>query len=440
MLNYLGGLLDNPARGVGIDPAQVDPNQRWALRGMTLQALGNQIAGGTPFYQSMQSIATGMQEREQAELERRQKQAQLEAQMAQQQQLAALFGQDPAAASATQAALGAPVAQAGPVGPTVQRAQLQQQAVQQFNPNKAKADQYRRAASLVAATSPETAAKYVEIADKIDPREEFYAPTEGQGGFFQASKSGQVRGVDGFQPKQPPAPAAVQEYQFAVSQGYKGGFDQWDQARRRAGATNVSVTNAEKPFINALAPAIAQQVAGSAESAASARSTLATVSQIKAALPKAITGPGADARIYLSRLQSTLGVGGANEAEKLANTQRVLQGLAQTQLNAAEQMAGQGAITDFERGLIAQTAGGNINMTPAEITAALDAVEKVSRLRVNTFERNVQSLQAIPGMAPLMPFFAGQGGAPAATQQAPAAPTNIQEAARQELLRRQGAR
>lgn len=37
------------------------------------------------------------------------------------------------------------------------------------------------------------------------------------------------------------APSSVREYQFAVSQGFKGSFDQWDQARRRAGAPSVSV-------------------------------------------------------------------------------------------------------------------------------------------------------------------------------------------------------
>ena len=36
-------------------------------------------------------------------------------------------------------------------------------------------------------------------------------------------------------------PAAVQEYEYAKDQGYKGTFEQWDTARKRAGATNLSV-------------------------------------------------------------------------------------------------------------------------------------------------------------------------------------------------------
>jgi hypothetical protein len=47
-------------------------------------------------------------------------------------------------------------------------------------------------------------------------------------------------------------PAALREYQFSVKQGYKGSFDQWDQARRRAGASNVSVNTGQKGFDNTL--------------------------------------------------------------------------------------------------------------------------------------------------------------------------------------------
>jgi len=42
-------------------------------------------------------------------------------------------------------------------------------------------------------------------------------------------------------PKDTAPPAAIQEYQFAVGQGYRGSFDEWDRARKRAGATNLSV-------------------------------------------------------------------------------------------------------------------------------------------------------------------------------------------------------
>lgn len=38
-------------------------------------------------------------------------------------------------------------------------------------------------------------------------------------------------------------PSAVQEYKFAQSQGYRGTFEQWDTARKQAGATNISLAS-----------------------------------------------------------------------------------------------------------------------------------------------------------------------------------------------------
>lgn len=55
-------------------------------------------------------------------------------------------------------------------------------------------------------------------------------------------------------PKAPDLPSAVQEYQFAVGQGYKGSFNDWDTSRRRAAATNVNVpvNMGQKGFDNTL--------------------------------------------------------------------------------------------------------------------------------------------------------------------------------------------
>ncbi len=38
-------------------------------------------------------------------------------------------------------------------------------------------------------------------------------------------------------------PAAIQEYEYAKNQGYKGTFEQWDTARKRAGATSLTVNS-----------------------------------------------------------------------------------------------------------------------------------------------------------------------------------------------------
>ena len=65
---------------------------------------------------------------------------------------------------------------------------------------------------------------------KVGAGETMVAP-DGKGGFRVVFSN----------PKEADLPADVRGYQFAVSQGYKGTFDQWDQTRRRASANSVNV-------------------------------------------------------------------------------------------------------------------------------------------------------------------------------------------------------
>lgn len=420
MLNFLGGLLDNPGRAVGIDPETIDPRDRTAYRGMVLSALGNSIAGGTPFYQALGSIREGMDAREQAERERQQMLAQQQMQQQLQEEFGAALNGQPAPGVGGDG--GAPGAQGG------------------VSPQSLKAQALRRAAMRVAAVSPDTARKYIEMAEAIDPRPEFFAPTavtgpDGQPMLAQFGKHGEQRAIQGFGPAAPELPTSVREFQFG--QGDPS-FNEWLTNQRRAGASNVNVpisVNTERSFTSTLAGLIATQVADSAEQAAAARDNLATIERIRAALPTAITGPGADARIFVARLQNALGVGGGTEQERLANTARVVQGLAQAELNAAQQMKGQGQITEGEREIIRRAAAGQITMSPPEISALLVAIEKVAQARIAAHQRNVQALGNIEGAAPLMPFFSGPDGGAAPGQSA--VPSSIREAARQELLRRQ---
>lgn len=41
-------------------------------------------------------------------------------------------------------------------------------------------------------------------------------------------------------------PSSIQEYKFAVAQGYKGSFEDWDRSSKRAGATNLNVNTGER--------------------------------------------------------------------------------------------------------------------------------------------------------------------------------------------------
>lgn len=62
-------------------------------------------------------------------------------------------------------------------------------------------------------------------------------------GDIARDESGAVLWQNPAEPQKPEAaPSSVREYQFAVSQGYKGTFEQFELSKRKAGATNVGVT------------------------------------------------------------------------------------------------------------------------------------------------------------------------------------------------------
>jgi len=87
-------------------------------------------------------------------------------------------------------------------------------------------------------------------------------------------------------PKAEAAPAAVKEYQFAVGQGYKGTFQQFQLEQKRAGATNVSnsVSMAgPKAFETELGKMDADQLVKWRDGAQAGQATLGTVKRLEEA-------------------------------------------------------------------------------------------------------------------------------------------------------------
>ena len=176
-----------------------------------------------------------------------------------------------------------------------------------------------------------------------------------------------------------------------------------------AGATrnNISV-NTEKNLFGAVADGVGKQVATIADQARAAAGTIRTVGQIREALDsgKVMAGPGTSARVVMTQIGQILGIGGRDSAEVLANTRSAIQGLAQLELDAAQQMKGQGQITEAERGIIRRAAAGDIDkMTTQELRVLTDTLDKTARYKIAANQRNVEMLGANPGSAPLAPYM-----------------------------------
>lgn len=208
-------------------------------------------------------------------------------------------------------------------------------------------------------------------------------------------------------PKEDTTPSAVKEYQFAKSQGYAGTFEQFEIAKKRAGATSLNV-NTAKPLLNTVAEGLGKQLDSGLENARAAQSAIQTAHSLKSAIDsgKVISGPGATFRIAGLQIGQTLGIGGKDAAETLANTRQAMQSMAQAELDAAAQMKGQGALTEAERAILRRAAAGDIDsLTGPEIRQLADVSERNARRKIAGHRANVNRLKAMPDAAAIMPFY-----------------------------------
>lgn len=173
-----------------------------------------------------------------------------------------------------------------------------------------------------------------------------------------------------------------------------------------AGANNVSVNTAEKPFLSELGKGAAGEVLSGFNQAQQATQTLANIAQIRSGMNKAITGPGANARITLAQIGEAMGVNGKDTTEKLTNTRNVIQGLARQELAAAGQMKGQGQITEAERGILRRAESGDVSsLTVPELNVMVGAMERIANYRIQSHNQNVQRLKGDPNAAPMVQYL-----------------------------------
>jgi hypothetical protein len=266
--------------------------------------------------------------------------------------------------------------------------------------------------------------KYPEFAQNIKGIEDLLGPQDvklGAGERIYNRQTGQLMFEGGEKPE------AMSEYQRLLAQRdkfppesetYKALTARINKLVEADKGQNISVSvNAGGTFFKELAGGLAGNVNTIIQGGQTAQKNLQTISQIRGALPTAITGTAADFRLGVARAAETLGLGGKDNEERLRNTSTLIQGLAQNELQAAEAMKGQGQITEAERLIIRRAASGDIKFTRPELEALTNALEKVANYRIGIARNTVNTLRQSPEasmFAPFLPNFdvAPTGGLP----------------------------
>ncbi len=198
-------------------------------------------------------------------------------------------------------------------------------------------------------------------------------------------------------------PTSIREYQLAQQQGFTGSF--LDFKNMVKPSTTVNLPPGPNQFVGGAGGIASKRLEDATNAALAANTTLQTVDRIAPALDSAILGPTADYQTVLLRIGSQLGVAGNDATTRLQNTRQVVQGLAQSELDAAAQMRGQGQITEGERALLKRTAAGDQNMTAAEIRTSMAAMQKLARQRIQSQQSLLKTAQGIEGFGQIAPMF-----------------------------------
>jgi hypothetical protein len=220
--------------------------------------------------------------------------------------------------------------------------------------------------------------------------------------------TGKVETVAEGQAKEKATPAEIQGYNLAVNQGYGGSFLDYQTALKKAGVQNTIVNVAGKTFASEFSKGAGEAVNNAFASAQGAVGTLGRIETLKPILEggKLFSGTLGTSQVAGARIADALGVGGKDNTERLQNTSLAMQQLAGLELNAAEAMKGQGAITENERGLIKRAAAGDLmNMTAKEVSTLLGGLEKTANYKIGIHESNLKRLKQNPDLAAIAQYY-----------------------------------
>ena len=205
------------------------------------------------------------------------------------------------------------------------------------------------------------------------------------------------------------APSSVREYQFAVSQGYKGTFEQFELSKRKAGATNIVMPKIELKMGDSTGGQVGPIVKDSKIQAEGAVKMFDAADRIEKAIAsgQVMSGPLASKVMTVKQLVQV--VGGGND-ESIRQTRQVIKGLAQMALESRKELQGQGAVTESEAAAAAKAEAGDIDdLTTGELGDLAKLAKRAAHFRAVSHQSQVSALGAMEGTRATVPFYSVRG-------------------------------
>lgn len=227
----------------------------------------------------------------------------------------------------------------------------------------------------------------------LNPRPQFETVAPGSSMFRMGPNGPELAMTAPSAPKEHSLPSAVQEYEYAKGQGYQGTFEQWDTARKRAGASSVnnsvSIAGPENKYNQVVGEGLGKTGLDAVEAAKNAPEVIRNARMVRSALNAgAITGTGAELRLSIQKALETAGLVGPGKA---ADTAALISGLSKITLAGIKTSglgAGQG-FTNTDREFLEKAVSGTIEQTPQNLRRVADLSERVA---TNSYQKGQKVL------------------------------------------------
>jgi hypothetical protein len=204
-------------------------------------------------------------------------------------------------------------------------------------------------------------------------------------------------------PKEDTTPGDWKLYQLSGAAQRGLTFDQWDKERRRASATNVTVST-EKGYGEKVAGGLAERDLAAIDAARSAPDSIASAQRIRQILnsQKAFTGTGAEVRLGIAKALSTAGI---VNGESVTATEDLQRELSQGVLGHIKSsgLGGGSGFSNADRDFLEKAAAGKIDVNAATLARTAELSERAARKAIESGNAASKRMRNAPGLSTL-PF------------------------------------
>ncbi len=196
-------------------------------------------------------------------------------------------------------------------------------------------------------------------------------------------------------------PSSVQEYEYAVRNGFKGSFT--DYMAKKTPGTNVTVKTGE-----GIVAQVGPMLKDAQIQAQGANIQIDAADRVIGAVDtgKIIAGPLATPQLKLAQIGQVLGVTGKDTEEVIANTRQAIRGFAELTLQGRKSMRGEGAITESEGKLAERAFSGDIDsLTAQEIKQIANASKRVAQYSISEYNRKLDIVGKNPEMKDIVDLY-----------------------------------